>query len=209
MKVALMSDTHGRHGRLTLPPRVDAIIHAGDFTRGGGREETVTFLDWLASFDATRILIGGNHDFFAEQEAEEMKRLTSARGITWLLDEETRCADLRVYGSPWVPRFRNMAWNRARGEALRETWTRIPEGLDVLVTHGPPHGILDRIFLGAHVGCEDLRAAVLERAPPLHVFGHIHEAFGEASVPGCRTRFLNVATSRLVLGVREPVVLEL
>lgn len=209
MKAALLSDTHGRHGRLTLPARVDAIIHAGDFTRGGSRDETVAFLDWLASFDATRILIGGNHDFFAEHEPAEMRQLTSARGITWLLDEETRCGDLRVYGSPWVPRFRNMAWNRARGEALRQKWALIPEGLDLLLTHGPPHGILDRIFLGAHVGCEDLRAVVLQRAPTLHVFGHIHEAFGEASVPGSETRFLNVATSRLVLGVREPVVVDL
>lgn len=206
MQLALISDTHGRHAQLAIPPSADVIVCCGDFTKRGTRDETVAFLDWLASWDKPRLLVGGNHDFFAERRPEEMRELCAAREITWLLDAPIDVRGMRAYGSPWTPRFRDMAWNEDRGAKIRARWEAIPRELDVLITHGPPHGILDRMFLGAHVGCEALRAVALERAPALHAFGHIHEAFGEMNVEGTRTRFLNVATSRLVLGVRAPVL---
>jgi Icc-related predicted phosphoesterase len=85
-----------------------------------------------------------------------------------------------------------MAFNRTRGPALAAVWAGIPDGLDLLVTHGPPRGIGDRAVFG-NVGCDHLRAAVLARPPRLHVFGHIHEARGRYEIPGVRTVFYNVA----------------
>jgi Icc-related predicted phosphoesterase len=48
----------------------------------------------------------------------------------------------------------------------------------VLITHGPPAGILDLVDDGQHVGSMALRRLVDRRRPRLHLFGHIHQAFG-------------------------------
>ena len=61
-----------------------------------------------------------------------------------------------------------------------ELYSVIPEGVDVLVTHGPPHGMLDVVVDGSHVGCKALGRAVARVAPQYHVFGHIHESYGVA-----------------------------
>jgi Icc-related predicted phosphoesterase len=70
------------------------------------------------------------------------------------------------------------AFNLPRGRALADKWALIPEGIDVLVTHGPPHGIGDRGPVAGRLGCEDLLARVKRVAPRLHLFGHIHQDRG-------------------------------
>ncbi|KAK5453638.1 hypothetical protein LTS15_006825 [Exophiala xenobiotica] len=58
-------------------------------------------------------------------------------------------------------------------------------GVDVMLTHGPPMGILDQTMReGESVGCEHLRRAVERCRPRMHCFGHIHEAWG-----ACRKRW--------------------
>ena len=71
-----------------------------------------------------------------------------------------------------------MAFNLERGAELREKWDLIPAHVDVLITHGPPHGVLDRSAGGENVGCEELLAATRRIRPRLHVFGHIHQGLG-------------------------------
>ena len=100
-----------------------------------------------------------------------------------------------------------MAFNRRRGDEIAEHWAKIPEGLDLLITHGPPKGLGDRTIIGMRVGCEDLLKRVREVPPKMHVFGHIHEAAGSYRLPGSPTGFFNVASSRLLPMVREPIAL--
>ncbi|MGF1508619.1 MAG: metallophosphoesterase [Myxococcota bacterium] len=207
MRLALLSDSHMKHDRLHRPD-ADIVIHAGDFTRRGGEEETVRFLDWFASFPAPRkVLVAGNHDVWCEREPERFRSACSDRDITYLCDEGVTIAGLRFWGSPVTPKFRSMAFNRERGDDIQAHWAQIPQSIDVLVTHGPPHGILDRIVLGMHVGCERLLASVSVKPPRLHVFGHIHEAAGEEIRGGCR--FVNAAVSKLLLGTRTPRTVDL
>jgi len=52
----------------------------------------------------------------------------------------------------------------------------------ILVTHGPPMGILDVVTSGLHVGSESVLQLVKDKQPVFHVFGHIHEAFGDARI---------------------------
>lgn len=106
-----------------------------------------------------------------------------------------------------------------------------PDG-DVLITHGPPHGILDEAPMpnpdtkDRHVGCEMLLDRVLQIRPQLHVFGHIHEGYGVLSTEchslQTKTTFVNAATcdaayrpvnAPIVVGVEarpqaEPIWLE-
>ena len=68
------------------------------------------------------------------------------------------------------------AFTLERGKALREKWKKIPEGIDFLVTHGPPLGYLDDLAKGGKAGCLDLLYEIKHRVKPkFHVFGHIHE----------------------------------
>lgn len=53
-----------------------------------------------------------------------------------------------------------------------------PAGLDILITHGPPYGVLDVTPRGDLAGCEELRKKVDEVLPRVHIFGHIHHGYG-------------------------------
>lgn len=100
--------------------------------------------------------------------------------------EESAPTELLVYGAPWQPKFYDWAYNLPLGARLREKWDQIPEGVDVLITHGPPLGILDAAADGHECGCPDLLDTITQRVKPrLHIFGHIHEAYGELPFTIC------------------------
>lgn len=209
MKLAVVSDTHGRHAKITVPP-CDLLVHAGDWSHRGTRDESLALFDWLAAQPAEAVvLVAGNHDLWAEAAPDQTREAARERGLRYLCDEGCTVGGLTIWGSPVTPTFKRMAFNRDRGEPIRTHWDAIPAGLDLLITHGPPRGVADRMFLGLHVGCDDLLEAVQARPPRVHLFGHIHEAAGEARLPGCPTRFINAASRRLLFGVREAVCLEL
>lgn len=85
---------------------------------------------------------------------------------------------INIYGSPWQPWYHDWAFNLERGEEIKKKWDLIPQGVDVLITHGPPHKILDKTIEGVDAGCEMLVEAIKRVKPKIHVFGHIHEARG-------------------------------
>jgi hypothetical protein len=146
-------------------------------------------------------VIAGNHDWcFQRYPAEARRRLTNA---VYLEDDTAEVAGLKIYGSPWQPRFCDWAFNLDPGPELAAKWAMIPGDTDVLVTHGPPEGILDLTRRWYRVGDADLRARVREIRPGLHVFGHIHEAAGIFRSEN--TLFVNAATE---MGVGAGVVVQ-
>ena len=79
-------------------------------------------------------------------------------------------------------KHRVWAFGASRGPELAAKWAKIPDHVDVLVTHGPPWGFGDRIeWQGKprHIGCVDLLSRVLRVSPPVHIFGHIHQDPGQ------------------------------
>jgi Icc-related predicted phosphoesterase len=194
-----VSDTHNRAEHVEIPDG-DVLLHAGDLTMKGTGPELVRAAHWLGRlrerFRAV-IAIPGNHDFGAENDPDETRALFEARGIVWLVDEPAVVDGVRFYGSPWQPWFYDWAFNFPRddgGAAARATWARIPAETDVLITHGPPRGILDETLPRRdRVGCPYLLDAVRERPRVrAHVFGHIHEAYG--SDRDGDTLFVNAST---------------
>jgi len=131
--------------------------------------------------------------------------LTESQSVTYLEDSETSVFGLRVYGSPWQPEFCDWAFNLKRGHACTKKWQRIPEGIDVLVTHGPPAGHGD-LCSGSHfrAGCNDLLNRVRKLRPRYHVFGHIHEGYGATS-DGVTT-FINASTCNLRYAPTNPPI---
>ena len=189
MNIVVISDTHGGHEYLDIPEG-DLLIHAGDVTPMGSRAELERFDQWLGDLSHPhKIVIGGNHDFVLESEGEEAHSILS--NARYLKDDLAVVEGFQIWGSPWTPDFHDWAFMLPRGDNLADKWARIPASIDILVTHGPPHGILDETHAGEHVGCRELRERVREIEPRLHVFGHIHEARGEHHGHG--THFVNAS----------------
>ena len=62
---------------------------------------------------------------------------------------------------------------------MRNKWQSIPSDVHVLITYGPPPGILDFTVDGKNAGSTSLPVEISERIKPqLHLFGHIHEGHG-------------------------------
>lgn len=182
VRVVALSDSHSLHRRFEIPAG-DLLIHAGDMTSRGGLQELAEFNRFLGELPHPhKVVIAGNHDFCFERSNYQARNvLTNA---IYLQDETVEIEGLTIYGSPWQPEFFDWAFNLPRGEPLRRKWAQIPEDVDLLVTHGPPHGILDFTVHKQQVGCEELLKRVLEVRPKAHVFGHIHEAYGQEESQG-------------------------
>lgn len=190
MRIVAVADTHTFTADLQVPDG-DVLIHAGDLCRSGSLDELRGVAAWLAAQPHRhKIVVAGNHDWCFLREAVAARALLG--GAHYLEDSEVTIEGMRFYGSPWQPAFNNWAFNLPRGEKLAAKWSRIPAGLDVLITHGPPAGIGDRSSYEGRSGCDDLRARVDEVAPRVHMFGHIHED-GGAWQRG-PTLFANVTT---------------
>lgn len=208
MKILFISDTHSKHHRFNFP-RADMIVHAGDFTRKGTKEEVQDFLTWYQNLDFEhKILIGGNHDFFLEHHSVAFRQMLPSN-IHYLEGEGITIEGIKFWGSPITPYFMDYAFNRQRGEEIKAYWDKIPADVDVLITHGPPYGILDKTLFQMHVGCEELRNAVQERIQPkIHAFGHIHEAYGQ--VKEGNTLFINASALKFkVFGTNSPIIAEI
>lgn len=199
-----ISDTHNVPLRNLNLPEADLLVHAGDFSLRGKEREIESFNEELGvvkgKYKYGVVIIAGNHDFMFQDNPSYARRLiTNAR---YLQDSEVVIDGKRIYGSPWQPWFHDWAFNLPKdGEELREKWAAIPEGIDLLITHGPPYLIGDLVqrvmYPGEdpHVGCKHLARRVVEVAPKVHVFGHIHEARG--SWQSQKTLYLNATTCDL------------
>ncbi|KAG8932958.1 hypothetical protein FRC02_000309 [Tulasnella sp. 418] len=84
----------------------------------------------------------------------------------------------KIYGSPGTPWFGGWAFNYGRGGEDAEVLSGMPDDCDIVVTHGPPCGILDLTISGVLAGCQVLRDRLSQIRPALSVFGHIHESRG-------------------------------
>jgi len=190
MRIVAVADTHLFHRDLAVPDG-DVFVHAGDMCRGGDLVELRAAADWINRLPHRhKVIVAGNHDWaFAREQAAARAMFPGAH---YLEDSEVAIDGVRFYGSPWQPEFCGWAFNLHRGPDLAAIWAKIPHGLDVLVTHGPPHGFGDRVTELTRAGCADLRRRVTDVKPRLHLFGHIHQDGG--TWRDGATLFANVTT---------------
>ncbi|MBX3138620.1 metallophosphatase domain-containing protein [Candidatus Obscuribacterales bacterium] len=197
MRLVFVSDTHNRLGRVKVPDG-DMLIHCGDFTMRVEAKTPSEHLSQVANFNRElgelphrfKVVVAGNHEtVFEQMNAEARALLTNA---VYLQDELVELAGLRIYGSPWQPEYRKWAFNLPRSSPeLAAVWQKVPDHVDVLVTHGPPKGILDRAPLWPTLGDEFLLERVLQVRPKVHCFGHVHHSAGVTEQNG--TTFVNAA----------------
>ena len=99
---------------------------------------------------------------------------------------------------------------------LAEVYAKIPDDVDVIVSHQPPYGYGDRVpdkyivFQAdgdAHVGSKELLRTIDRVRPKFVICGHIHDGRGEYQHR--ETRILNVAlVNEQYERVHEPVIFE-
>ena len=190
MRIVAVADTHLFHRELVVPDG-DVFVHAGDMCQSGSLDELRAALEWIRELPHRhKVIVAGNHDFAFVEHAREAREM--AADFVYLEDSGATVAGVSFWGSPWQPEFNDWAFNLPRGGALAEKWALIPERVDVLVTHGPPHGIGDRGPVAGRLGCEDLLARVRVVAPRVHAFGHIHQDGGAWAIG--ETLFVNATT---------------
>ena len=211
--MTFISDTHGKHKYLTskaynnILGSGDCIIHAGDISNLGKVGEIKDFLDWFSNTDYThKIFIAGNHDFGFEV-VQDIAPEYKEKGVHYLFDSEVVIDGVKFYGSPWQPEFHNWAFNLPRGEELAAKWEKIPDDVDILITHGPAYGILDYAPIGGRVGCEELYRKIVEVKPKIHVCGHIHDGYGQKTMGGIEFLNASVLNDRYEYA-HKPIVVE-
>jgi hypothetical protein len=233
MRLVFISDTHNidiiRNAPLHVPDG-DVLIHCGDATMRGDYNEVAHFATRFAAYPHKhKIFVPGNHDWeFQRQHTLSPHTDFYSSWAHVLIDRAVIIDGVKIWGSPWQPEFCNWAFNLPRGPALRAHWDQIPADTDVLVTHSPPMGVLDRVWrwvpgggamtgqksrsrrIREHVGCADLMEAVRRVNPRVHAFGHIHSDYGMQSASSLRTTFINcaLADERYYL-THKPIVFDL
>jgi predicted phosphohydrolase len=207
LRLVCMSDLH--HIKHDFPvPDGDVLIIAGDVCGYGRLSELEEFDQFLAGLPHShKLLIAGNHDWpFVSVNSSEAGQLV--KNATYLQDAGIEIGGLQFWGSPWQPWFLDWAFNLPRGPELAAIWKKIPDDTDVLITHTPPYGILDRLISGKHAECADLVHALARVKPKVHVFGHIHEAYGRVEQDGTIYVNASVRNFRYQL-VNPPIVVDL
>jgi len=207
MKFIAISDTHGYHRELTLP-KGDAIIHAGDFCHYGSHNHGYDFLAWYKDLDFEhKLLIGGNHDFFAAEYPDKFKEVLP-KEITYLNDSGTTINGIKIWGSPVQPDLVGWAFGKERGAAMKAHWDLIPTDIDLLITHTPAFGILDKATSGKALGCEELTKKLEKLTLKVHIFGHVHASYGEKVIG--TTKFINASNINSSKGlVNKPIIFDL
>jgi len=191
LKIVAISDTHAKWKNLVIPP-CDILISAGDYSFTGEKHLVKNFHEWLNKQDAGHIIsVQGNHETWVEKNFNEAKELAlSVCPAVYFMDEGlVEIEGLKIWCSAITPEFFHWAWNRNRGEDIKRHWDLIPEGTNILVTHGPAYGILDSVLYAnsdfkEHVGCVDLADAIKRIKPDVHICGHIHSAHGQVHIDG-------------------------
>lgn len=192
-----ISDLHGHFPELEGG---DLLIVAGDLTGKDTTSEQLEFISWIQSQKyKKKIFIAGNHDNWLPIVKNYNLEFW---GVTYLCDSGTEfysspvvteisnnklslnpVEKYKIWGSPWTLRFPGMnphcmAFTVDTEEELAEKWALIPEDTDILVTHSPPSGILDRTVRNHHIGSSSLNMHVICSSIKVHIFGHIHESYG-------------------------------
>lgn len=220
MIIDCIADLHGYYPKLEGG---DLLIVAGDLTANDKPIEYGHLGCWIQRQNyKKKILIAGNHDnYFDRKGFEFIEDIFKSINVEYLCDSGTEFEGLKIWGSPWTAQFPGInpkccAFTVDFGfdtdDWLNEYWQKIPSNTDILITHCPPFGILDKPKEEWHVGSISLRDNIFDRIKPkFHLFGHIHEWGGiSVLVDGFQTNFINCSyVNERYQPVNKPVRIEL
>ena len=188
-----MSDLHGY---LPEIDKCDLVLICGDivslrsqrYPKSCKKWYTRVFQPWIDSLPCDKVLfIPGNHEVGMEGHEEEYKELFGSHNKATVLFHESYeylgsdGETYKIFGTPYCKVFGNWAYMRPNSD-LKEKFSEIPEGLDILLTHDVAYGYADQSLqdigygIEEHFGTVELRDAILKKKPKYHFSGHIHTA---------------------------------
>jgi len=153
----------------------DLVIGAGDFCNGRhGLDEAMDLL-WTVAEDA--IYVPGN-----AESADELRAATSA---TVLHGQSVERAGLTIFGLGYgVPVTPFGSWSCDLTEDEATALLAQMQAADILISHSPPKGVVDRNSHGVSLGSTAVRAAIERVQPKLCLCGHIHDSQGQSGLIG-------------------------
>jgi len=190
IKIIHISDTHSQYPDIN--EYADILIHTGDFSIGGHPGEYEVFNNWLANLKIPhKVVILGNHDleYYKDDGTIGKDFLTNAIVLN---TEGITLENIKIFGVQWN---KINTWNFMSSIDHENShlggWNKIPENTDIVLTHQPPHGILDDAI--HHWGSFDTFQSIKRIKPKYHLFGHIHQAYGklEIEIDGSIVKFYN------------------
>lgn len=180
LKIVCFSDIHGQISRnLTKwfkEHEGDILIFAGDM-KGDKSDYGSKFSEWIKELPYKyKIITFGNHDDHYEYVQDNCKGI---KDIIFLNSDVISLKGINFYGSPYSPTFGNWSFQKSEKDLIR-LYDHIPDETNILITHTPAYGILDKDIFGNNIGSKSL----LERMNNLpnlryHICGHIHESAGK------------------------------
>ena len=217
MKIAVISDLHGK---LPIYPSYfwdelrdcEMLLICGDILPLNIQMDMPAsqkwlieeFKPWAAELPVEQVVfIAGNHDFFCERRKKDMLHwFTKHDKVTYLHNDyldylSTQDSKVyRIFGTPYCHRFGSWAFMRDE-ETLVKKFNIIPENVDILISHDAPYGTSDICFQGFssdkdHIGCPELRDAIIEHKPKYNFHGHLHSSNHEEEILG-ETKVFNTS----------------
>lgn len=196
--ITCISDTHGSHWDIDMESlHGDIIIHAGDWSNMGRVQELTDFNQWLGNVSSAMytpreniICIAGNHDKYPSVAGRDVTSKMFSNAV-YLDNDLYEVEGFKIYGTPWSRTYGRWSFMKEENE-LDHEWNKIPEGIDILIVHTPPYGLLDVVPRAGHVGSTTLADHIFNRIKPkLVVCGHIHEGYGQVEKDGIK--FVNAS----------------
>lgn len=227
MNIVAVSDFHGTLKKIPKyiqASEVDLLIMAGDmeptyvenmdlasdyFHMGGFRKInavneardqtkwTVNILQPWVKRIAPRhtISVNGNHTFMNSEDVFDLACALNSKTIEVDGIKIGLLAGSMNFSGEWS--------DEVAEDEMERRILELDPNIEILVSHVPPHGILDKTDGGHRIGCRNLTKAIFgssfdENGPhfkklKLHFFGHCHEAHGteEQEVNGRVIKFHN------------------
>lgn len=208
MRLVAISDTHTAHNSLVIP-ECDILVCAGDVVNHDDDISVFTeWLEWFSSQNATlKLFVPGNHDQICWDEQEKCKDLCEKAYVQMIVNESIELLGYRFWCSPYTPKYGPYQFMLPRDQ-MHFVWDNCHESTDIVVTHGPPRGILDLTSKMEHAGCLSLREMLQRVQPFLFICGHIHEGAGIAELGNITC--VNATNYQVRDGkIRQPTVIDI
>ena len=233
MIITAVSDLHGDLIPAADLPDADVLVIAGDvlpddyhfsYKEVMGTSRVMRQGRWFDEIWAPYLItlkekfphvlwIGGNHDFYLQAIMSPLIRERMPPGVHYLVEDLVEINGIRFYGAPWNC---TRGWAFCLDEEDHATrLARVPDDIDVLITHGPPgHATIDGLqaYCSAELGQWVHRHASTLKAV---ICGHIHEAYGTYKMWGVpvyvvssKNRDYELVNPPVVINIpdKEPIV---
>lgn len=177
MKILAVADIHGSQYRLNLVLKniekysPDLVIICGDITQFGSAELAKNLLDQIP---IDTLAITGNID-----------TIDVGKGID---ESNATKIEMKRVVKKGIPFIGVNEIDENQNKIIKDK--RLLDESSVMISHVPPYGTKDKIFIGMHGGSKDLRELVDKFKPRLVLCGHIHEdpgitKIGKTTVVNC------------------------